>query len=99
LQSRSADEEGATVAALKTVGRKDADVILILKESLPRRAGDELEHAVKKQKLPILAGDRDLVTFPGVVAAVGPSQQELGKTFGRMTAKILNGGSPAGIAI
>src|ERR1700728_4924796 len=99
LVSRSVDDEGATVAALKALGRNDADAILILKEALLRRAGDELKHAAMDQKLPILVGDPDLVTFPGVVAAVGPSQVELGKSCGRMTAKIINGEKPAGIPI
>jgi ABC-type uncharacterized transport system substrate-binding protein len=52
-----------------------------------------------EQKLPILVGDPDLVTFPGVVAAVGPSQPELGKTCGQMTARILHGEKPAGMSI
>ncbi len=99
LVSRSVDDEGATVAALKSLGRNDADAVLILKEALLRHAGDELQHAAMEQKLPILVGDPDLVTFPGVVAAVGPDQQELGKTCGRMTARILNGEKPAGISI
>lgn len=99
IVSRSVDDESATVAALKTLGRKDADAILILKESMLRHAGDELKHAAMEQKLPILVGDPDLVTFPGVVAAVGPSQPELGKTCGQMTAKILHGEKPAGMPI
>jgi putative ABC transport system substrate-binding protein len=99
LVSRSVDDEGATVAALKALGRNDADAILILKEALLRHSGDELKHAATEQKLPILVGDPDLVTFPGVVAAVGPSQVELGKSCGRMTAKIINGEKPAGIPI
>ena len=93
------DDEGATVAALKALGRNDAEAILILKQALLRHAGDELKHAAMEQKLPILVGDPDLATFPGVVAAVGPNQQELGKTCGRMTAKILNGEKPEGIPI
>jgi putative ABC transport system substrate-binding protein len=99
IVSRSVDDESATVAALKAIGRNDADAILILKESMLRHAGDELKHAAMEQKLPILVGDPDLVTFPGVVAAVGPSQPELGKTCGQMTARILHGEKPAGMRI
>jgi putative tryptophan/tyrosine transport system substrate-binding protein len=99
LVSRSVDDEAATVAALKALGPGDADAILILKEALLRHAGDELKHAASEQKLPLLVGDPDLVTFPNVVAAVGPSQQELGKSCGRMTARILKGEKPAGIPI
>lgn len=99
LVSRSVNEESATAAALKTIGRHDADAILILKESMLRHAGDELKQAAMAQKLPILVGDPDLVTFPGVIAAVGPSQPELGKSCGRMVARILHGASPAAMAI
>jgi putative tryptophan/tyrosine transport system substrate-binding protein len=99
IVSRSVDDESATVAALKTLGRNDADAIFILKESMLRHASDELKQAAMEQKLPILVGDPDLVTFPGVVAAVGPSQPELGKTCGRMTAEILHGKKPAGMPI
>jgi ABC-type uncharacterized transport system substrate-binding protein len=99
ILSRAVDDESATAAALKGLGRHDADAILILKESMLRHAGDELKHAAMQQKLPILVGDPDLVTFPGVVAAVGPSQPELGKTCGQMTARILHGEKPAGMPI
>jgi putative ABC transport system substrate-binding protein len=99
IVSRSVDDESASVAALRALGRNDADAILILKESMLRHAGDELKQAAMEQKLPILVGDPDLVTFPGVVAAVGPSQQELGKTCGQMIARILHGEKPAGMSI
>jgi putative tryptophan/tyrosine transport system substrate-binding protein len=99
IVARSVDDESATVAALNTLGAKDADAILILKESMLRHGGDDLKHAAMEQKLPILVGDPDLVTFPGVVAAVGPSQPELGRTCGRMTAKILHGAKPAAMPI
>ncbi len=99
IVSRSVDDESATVAALNALGPSDADAILILKESMLRHAGDELKHAAMAQKLPILVGDPDLATFPGVVAAVGPSQPELGKTCGQMTAKILHGAKPAGMPV
>jgi putative ABC transport system substrate-binding protein len=99
IVSRSVDDESATVAALKALGRNDADAILILKESMLRHAGDELKQAAMEQKLPMLVGDPDLAAFPGVVAAIGPSQSELGKTCGQMTAKILHGEKPAGMSI
>jgi putative tryptophan/tyrosine transport system substrate-binding protein len=99
IVSRSVDDESATVAALNSLGAKDADAILILKESMLRHAGDDLKHAAMEQKLPILVGDPDLVTFPGVVAAVGPSQPELGRICGRMTAKILHGAKPAAMPV
>jgi putative ABC transport system substrate-binding protein len=64
-----------------------------------RQAGDALKSAALGQKLPILVGDPDLIEFPGVVAAVGPNQQELGKICGHTTAKILKGAKPANLAI
>ena len=40
-----------------------------------------------------------MFSFPGVVAAVSPSQPELGKTCGRMTGMILHGEKPARMPI
>ena len=51
------------------------------------------------QRLPILVGDQDLVTAPGVVAAAGPDQRELGKRCGRMMARILKGAKPADLSV
>jgi len=99
IVSRSVDDEAATAAALKALGPNDADAVLILKEALLRHAGDDLQQAAMEQKLPLLVGDPDLVSFPGVVAAVGPNQQEMGKICGGMTARILKGDKPAGIPV
>jgi putative tryptophan/tyrosine transport system substrate-binding protein len=99
LVSRAIADESAALAALQALGRSDADAVFILKDSLLRHAGDELKSAALEQKLPILVGDPDLIEFPGVVAAVGPNQQELGKICGRTTARILKGAKPATLAI
>jgi putative ABC transport system substrate-binding protein len=99
LISRTIADESAAVAALQALGPGDADAVFILKDSLLRYAGDELKSAALGQKLPILVGDPDLIEFPGVVAAVGPNQQELGKICGRTTAKILKGAKPAALPI
>jgi putative tryptophan/tyrosine transport system substrate-binding protein len=99
LVSRAIADESAAVAALQGLGRSDADAIFILKDSLLRHAGDELKSAALGQKLPILVGDPDLVEFPGVVAAVGPNQQDLGKICGHTTARILKGAKPADLAV
>ena len=99
LVSRAIADESAAVAALQALGRSDADAVFILKDSLLRHAGDELKNAALGQKLPILVGDPDLVEFPGVVAAVGPNQEELGKLCGHTTARILKGAKPADLAI
>jgi putative tryptophan/tyrosine transport system substrate-binding protein len=99
LVSRAIADESAAVAALQALGPSDADAVFILKDSMLRQAGDALKSAALGQKLPILVGDPDLIEFPGVVAAVGPNQQELGKICGHTTAKILKGAKPANLAI
>jgi putative ABC transport system substrate-binding protein len=99
LVSRAVDDESAAVAALRGLGPGDADAIFILKDTLLRGAGEELKRAATEQKLPILVGDSDLVTFPGVVAAVGPNQQDLGRICGRITASILKGAKPGDLPI
>jgi putative ABC transport system substrate-binding protein len=99
LVSRAIADESAAVAALQALGPGDADAVFILKDSLLRQAGDELKSAAQVQKLPLLVGDPDLVEFPGVVAAVGPNQQELGKICGHTAARILEGANPAVLAI
>jgi len=99
LVSRAVDDENAVVAALQVLGHGDADAIFILKDSLLRKAGDELKRAAMDQKLPILVGDPGLVTFPGVVAAVGPNQQDMGRICGRTTARILHGAKTADLPI
>jgi len=99
LVSRAVADESAVAAALRALGPSDADAVFILKDSLLRHAGEELKSAALGQKLPILVGDPDLVEFPGVVAAVGPNQQELGKICGHTTAGILKGAKPANLAI
>ena len=99
LVSRAIADETAAVAALQALGPNDADAVFILKDSLLRHAGDELKSAALGQKLPILVGDPDLVEFPGVVAAVGPNQEDLGKICGHATARILKGAKPADLAI
>ena len=99
LVTRAVGDETAAVAALRGLGRTDADAVFVLKEALLRRAADEVGRAAIAQKLPILVGDQDLVTMPGVVAAVGPDQRELGKICGRMTASILKGARPADLPI
>jgi len=99
IVSRPISDESAADAVLRALGPNDADAILILKEALLRKAGDELKRAAMEQKLPLLAGDPDLVTFPGVVAAVGPNQHNQGQMCGRMAARILNGAKPAEVSI
>jgi putative ABC transport system substrate-binding protein len=100
LVSRPVEDGNAAMAALRDLGSNEADAIFILKEATLRNAGPELRRVAWQQKLPILVTDRELaITFKAALASVGPNQRELGKTCGRMTARILNGAKPADLPI
>ena len=58
LVARAVGDETAAVAALRGLGRADADAVFVLKEALLRRAADEVGRAAIAQKLPILVGDQ-----------------------------------------
>ena len=51
------------------------------------------------RSLPLLVGDPDFVTLPGVVASVGPEQRETGRLCGELAAKVLKGASPAHLPV
>jgi len=100
LVSRPAEDPSATMAALQALGPDQADAIFILKEATIRRAGPGLKQVAWKQKLPILVTDPELVvSFPAALAAVGFNQRELGKSCGRLTARILKGAEPADLPV
>src|SRR5439155_11532585 len=99
LLTRTVADGDAAVAALEALGRSEVEAVLILKEALLRRAAEEIGRVAMTRKLPIVVGDPDLVTLPGVVAAVGPSQQRTGRLCGEMTARTLNGAKAASLAV
>jgi putative ABC transport system substrate-binding protein len=100
LVSRPVEDGNAAMAVLRDLGSNEADAILILKEATLRNSGPELRRVAWQQKLPILVTDRELViTFHAALAAVGFNQRELGKTCGRITARILKGAKPADLPI
>jgi ABC-type uncharacterized transport system substrate-binding protein len=100
LVLRPVEDANAAMAALQAVGPDDADAILILKEATLRHAGPEFKRIAWKQKLPILVTDPDLVvTFPAAMAAVGPRPGDLGRTCGRITARILKGAKPEDLPV
>ena len=100
LVLRPVEDGNAAMAALQAVGPDDADAIFFLKEATLRHAGPEFKRVAWKQNLPILVSDPELlVTFPAALAAVGPRTMELGKTCGRMTARILKGAKPADLPV
>jgi len=99
LLTRTVADGDAAVAALQALGQSEVEAVLILKEALLRRAAEEIGRVAIARKLPIVVGDPDLVALPGVVAAVGPSQQHTGQLCGEMTARILNGAKAASLAV
>ena len=100
LVSRPVEDPSAAMAALQALGPDEADAIFILKEATVRNAGPGLKQVAWKQKLPILVTDPELVvTFPAALAAVGFNQRELGRSCGRITAKILKGAKPADLPV
>ena len=100
LVLRPVEGANAAMAALQALGPDEADAIFILKESEIRHAGPALKSVAWKQKLPILVSDPDLVvTFPAAMAAVGPRPGDLGKTCGRLTARILRGAKPGDLPV
>jgi putative ABC transport system substrate-binding protein len=100
LVLRPVEDANAVMAALQALGPDEADAIFILKEATLRHAGPELKRVAWQQKLPILVTDPDLVvTFRAAMAAVGPRPWDVGKTCGRITARILKGASPANLPV
>jgi putative ABC transport system substrate-binding protein len=100
LVLRPVEDANAAMAALEALGPDDADAIFVLKEATLRHAGPGLTRAAWKQKLPILVTDPDLaVTFRAAMAAVGTRPWDLGRTCGRMTARILKGAKPADLPV
>ena len=100
LVPRPVQDGNAVMAELQNLGSNDADAIFIMKESTLRHAGPEFKRVAWQQKLPILVTDPELVvTFPAALAAVGPNQRELGRTCGRITARVLQGAKPGDLPI
>lgn len=100
LVLRPVESANAVVAALQALGPDEADAIFIMKEATLRHVRPELKRVAWNQKLPILVSDPDLVvTFRAAMAAVGPRPWDLGKTCGRLTARILKGAKPADLPV
>jgi ABC-type uncharacterized transport system substrate-binding protein len=99
LLPRAAADGAAATGALEALAPGQAEAVLVLKEAILRRSSEQVGQVALSRKLPILAGDPDLVALPGVVAAVGPSQRPMGKLCGRMTAQILNGARAASLPV
>jgi putative ABC transport system substrate-binding protein len=99
LVKREAQDADAAVRLLRELGPDRVDAVFFLTEPLLRRAGSEIGRAAVERRVPLLVGDPDLVTVPGVVASVGPDQRGMGLIAGEMTARILHGASPAAIAV
>ena len=99
LVKREAPDAETAARLLRELGPGEVDAVFFLTEPLLRRAGAEIGRAAVERRLPLLVGDPDLVTVPGVVASIGPDQRGMGLLAGDMTARILRGASPASIPV
>ena len=100
LVLRPVEDPKAAMVALRDLGPDAADAIFVLKEATLRHAVPEIKRVAWQQKLPILVSDPDLmVAFPAAMAAVGPRPWDLGKTCGRITARILGGAKPGDLPV
>jgi putative ABC transport system substrate-binding protein len=96
---REIGEAAAAVRALTARDRGQVDAVFILREAWLRWEGAEMGRAAIERRLPILVGDPELAMLPGVVAAVGPNQEGMGRIAGQMVAKILRGAKPGTLRI
>jgi putative ABC transport system substrate-binding protein len=99
LVRREARDADGAARLLRELGPAEVDAVFFLTEPLLRRAGAEIGRAAVERRVPLLVGDPDLVTVPGVVASIGPEQRGMGLIAGDMAARILRGASPAAIAV
>jgi putative ABC transport system substrate-binding protein len=99
LVKREVPDAAAAARLLQELGPGEVDAVFFLTEPLLRRAGSEIGRAAVDRRVPLLVGDPDLVTVPGVIASIGPDQRGMGLIAGEMTAKILHGASPATIPV
>jgi putative ABC transport system substrate-binding protein len=99
LVKREAEDASAAARLLSELRPGEVDAVFFLTEPLLRRAGPEIGRAAVERRVPLLVGDPDLVTVPGVVASIGPDQRGMGLIAGEMTARILSGVSPASIPV
>jgi putative ABC transport system substrate-binding protein len=96
---REIGEAPEAVRVLTALDRTQVDAVFILREAWLRRSGTEIGTAAAERRLPLLVGDPELAAFPGVVAAVGPNQEGMGRIAGEMVAKILKGAAPGALPV
>jgi putative ABC transport system substrate-binding protein len=96
---REIAEAPDAVRVLTALDRGQVDAVLVLREAWLRRSGTEIGAAAAERRLPLLVGDPELAAFPGVVAAVGPNQEGMGRIAGEMVAKILKGATPGALPV
>jgi putative ABC transport system substrate-binding protein len=85
--------------ALAALDREHVDAVFVLREAWLRRSGTEIGKAALDHRLPLLVGDPELAMFPGVVAAIGPNQEQMGRIAGEMVARILRGARPGSLPV
>ncbi len=96
---REIAEPEDTVRALAALDRGQVDAVFILREAWLRRSGADIGRAAIERRLALLVGDPELATLLGVVAALGPNQEQMGRIAGEMVAKILSGAKPGGLKV
>ncbi len=98
LVPREVADADHTRTVLRELDGSQVDAVFFLGDALLRRSGEEIGRVAVERKLPILVGDPDIDT-PGVVAAIGPNQEKMGRLCGGMVAKLLRGTKPGSLTV
>jgi putative ABC transport system substrate-binding protein len=96
---REISEVEQVVRTIAALDRTQVDAVFMLREAWFRRSGEDIGRAALARRLPILVGDPELATTPGVLGAVGPNQEKMGRLAGEMVAKILKGARPGSLRV
>jgi putative tryptophan/tyrosine transport system substrate-binding protein len=99
LVKREAGDAETAARVLRALTPGEVDAVFMLTEPPLRRGGTEIGRAAVDRRVPLLVGDPDLITVPGVIASIGPNQREMGLLAGEMTARILHGATPATLPV
>jgi putative tryptophan/tyrosine transport system substrate-binding protein len=83
---------------LREIDRSQADAVFFLGDAFLRRAGEAIGKVALERRLPILVGDPD-IEAPGVLVAIGPNQEKMGRMCGETAARILKGTKPGEIPV
>lgn len=98
LVPREIADADQAMTVLRELDRSQVDAVFFLGDALLRRSGEEIGRVAVERKLPVLVGDPDIDTA-GVVAAIGPNQERMGRLCGETVAKLLKGAKPQGLRV